>query len=175
LTHRAARFGVSHRTLLAVSVLDGGYDCYEWPDPPRASAAALRRIDPPPDRTTPNLPSVYGAVSFRRHERLVVVPETGPTVRYCALSLSLDGFCSESALADRSARAARGDDRGYLIAVEDDETAVEFRRLWDGARAVAAVLVEEHGRPRPAAERILGAALDRLAYDRTVVGPVGAG
>lgn len=166
---------MAHRTLLAVSVLDGGYDCYEWPAPPAAAAPALRRIDPPPDRTAPDLPSVYEAVSPRRHDWLVVVPESGPTVRYCTLSLSLDGFLSASTLADRSAPSAGGRDRGYLVAVEDDATAVEFRRLWDGARAVAAVLVEREGRSRAATDRLLGAALDRLAYDRAVVGPIGPG
>jgi len=153
--------GVSHRTLLAVAT-DGGYDCREVGRVPASAAVARRLLAASSDALgrLPTLTAVCDAVNWARHETLVVVPLEGSLRRYCALPGSLGPF--------RSPPRFDGPDGGALVAVAADESA-EFRRLWDGARALAAVAVDEGLLSSARVRRLLAAALARLTHERDVI------
>lgn len=157
---------MSHRTLLALAAPGGGYDCFETATVPTAAPFDRRRLDRRPDHRCEDRLAVYETVAASRHEALLVVTPTGPVRRYCVLSLTLDGF--RQGPPNHSGTSHRV----VLVEVDDDATETEFRRLWDGARAVVGVLVDDGRCPRGAATPILLRALDRLTYERSVVGPI---
>ncbi len=172
MTDAAARPDVSHRTLLAVATARG-YDCRALSTLPRASAPTLRESDAPPDWHAPDRRAVFDGVDPRRHEALLVVPLAGPVERYCTLPLDLSGF-----RAGEGGASSRGDDAGdgtrpraLLVEVDSDADATEFRRLWEGARAVAAVVAETAAPaatlPEPAT--LLEGAVERLTHERAVI------
>jgi len=153
---------VSHRTLLAVAGADG-YDCREVRRVP-ANAAVARRLladsTAGPGRL-PNAAAVLDALEYDRHETLALVSPDGSLRRYCVLPGALGTF--------RSPPRFDGAGGGALVAVADDREDAEFRRLWDGARALAAVAVDEDRVSAAAAGRLLGRALDRLTHERAVI------
>lgn len=160
--------GVSHRTLLAVA-RGGGYDCREVRRVPESAAAARRLLaecSTGPGRLA-SVAAVIDAVDYGRHETLVWVASEGPLRQYCVLPGTLAGF--------RSSPERASPERGALVAVADDREDAEFRRLWDGARALAAVAVDEGRLSGPTARRLLARALDRLTHQRAVVDRLGPG
>lgn len=168
MSEAEASAGVSHRTLLAVA-RDDGYDCREVRRVP-ASAAVARRLladsSGGPGRL-PTLTAVYDAVDWGRHETLVVVSSEGSLRRYCVLQGSLGTL--------RSPARFEGPDGGALVAVADEEEDAEFRRLWEGARALAAVAVDEGLIGPEAVPGLLAGALARLTHERPAIDLLGAG
>lgn len=163
-----ATVGVSHRTLLAVAAADG-YDCREVRRVPGSAAAARRLLaecSTGPGRL-PTVAAVLDAVDYGRHETLIVVASERAPRRYSVLPGALAGF--------RSSPEPASPDGGALVAVADDREDAEFRRLWDGARCLAAVAVDEGWLSSAAARRLLAHALERLTHDRAVVDRLGPG
>ena len=164
---------MSHRTLLAVATARG-YDCRELSTLPRTSAPALRERDAPPDWNAPDRRAVFDGVDPRRHDALVVVPLAGPVERYCTLPLDLRGFRAggggETPPADDTACDSVGP-RALLVEVDSDAEATEFRRLWEGARAVAAIVEETATPAAPHSDpaSLLVGAMDRLTHERAVI------
>lgn len=158
---------MSHRTLLAVATARG-YDCRELSSLPRTPPPDLRRFDDPPDWTAPDRRAAFDGVDARRHEALVLVPLAGPIERYCTLPLDLSGF---RAVGDPPAGEDPSRPRALLVEVGSDAEATEFRRLWEGARAVAAIVDETATPPPPLSDpaSLLVGAMDRLTHERAVI------
>jgi hypothetical protein len=157
---------VSHRTLVAVAA-EEGYEYRTVRRVPDDAADARRAVAAGPAERAPDLTAVVDAVRFDRHEALVVVSADGPARRYCVLPSSCGPL--------RDPPRSDPPDGGLLVAVVGDREAAEYRRMWEGARAVAAVALDDGWLSPAAARHLLARALARLTGDREVVDRTGSG